>query len=63
MIPRKIIERLTNNYVYVYIKGIEKEYSGKVISLDDSDILTMEDKNNNLIYIAISDITVITERR
>ena len=45
MIPRKIIERLTNNYVYVYIKGIEKEYSGKVISLDDSDILTIEDKN------------------
>ncbi|NVM45536.1 MAG: hypothetical protein HWN79_11525 [Candidatus Lokiarchaeota archaeon] len=63
MIPRKIFETLTNNYVYIYIRGIEKEFSGKIISLDDSDILKIEDKNNNIINVAISDIAVITERR
>ena len=63
MIPRKIFETLTNNYVYIYIKGIEKEFSGKIISVDDSDILKLEDKNNNIINMAISDISVITERR
>ena len=63
MIPRKIFETLTNNYVYIYIKGIEKEFSGKIISVDDSDILKLEDKNNNIINMAISYISVITERR
>jgi len=63
MIPRKIFETLIDNYVYIYIRGIEKEFSGKIISLDDSDILKIEDKNNNIINVALSDIAVITERR
>ena len=63
MIPRKIVEKLVDNYVYIYVRGIDKEFGGKLISLDDSDMLILEDKNENLIYIPISEIIVITERR
>ncbi|MFX1378208.1 MAG: hypothetical protein ACFFA4_03870 [Promethearchaeota archaeon] len=63
MIPRKIIEGLVDNYVYVYIKNLGKEFAGKINSITDSDIVVLEDKNENLSYIPISEITVITERR
>ncbi|MFX1573303.1 MAG: hypothetical protein ACFFB0_11190 [Promethearchaeota archaeon] len=63
MIPKKVIENLINNYIYVYVKNINKEFAGKIISITDADVLVLEDKNNNLVNIPISEISVITERR
>ena len=63
MIPRKTIENLIDNYVYIYIKNISKEFSGKINSINDFDILLLEDKNQNISYIPLSEISVITERR
>ncbi|MFX0021815.1 MAG: hypothetical protein ACFE9S_05780 [Candidatus Hermodarchaeota archaeon] len=63
MIPRKIIEGLIDIYVYVYTKNISKEFAGKINSITDSDIVIIEDKNENLSYIPLSEIRVITERR
>jgi len=66
MIPKTIIEGLIENYVYIYIKNISKEFAGKLLSIKEElggDILVLEDKNINLIYIPISEVTVITERR
>lgn len=63
MIPRKTIENLIDNYVYIYIKNISKEFSGKINSINDFDILFLEDKNQNISYIPLSEISVITERR
>lgn len=63
MIPKKIIEDLIDNLVYIYIKNLGKEFAGKINSINDSDIVILEDKNANLSYIPISEISVITERR
>ena len=63
MIPKKIIEGLIDNFVYIYIKNLGKEFAGKINSITDSDIVILEDKNENLNYIPISEISVITERR
>ena len=66
MIPKTIIEGLIENDIYVYIKNISKEFAGKLLSIKEElggDILVLEDKNINLIYIPISEVTVITERR
>lgn len=63
MIPRKKFEDLKDAYVYVYVNNIEKEFGGKIVSIDDFDILTIEDKNNNLVHIPLSEILVVTERR
>lgn len=63
MIPKKIVENLVDNDVYIYIKNIAKEFAGKIISITEADLVVLEDKNNNLAYIPISEISVITERR
>ncbi|MFW9772624.1 MAG: hypothetical protein ACFFFB_09775 [Candidatus Heimdallarchaeota archaeon] len=63
MIPRKIVENLVGTYVYIYIKNLAKEFAGNINSVTDADIVVLEDKNNNLVNIPISEITVITERR
>jgi hypothetical protein len=63
MIPRKIVEDLIDNFVYVYIKEIGKEFAGRIKTINEFDILLLEDKNENISYIPISEITVITERR
>ncbi|MFX1592814.1 MAG: hypothetical protein ACFFB6_08105 [Promethearchaeota archaeon] len=63
MIPKKIVENIVNNDVYIYIKNVNKEFAGKIISITDADIIVLEDKNQNLSYIPISEISVITERR
>jgi hypothetical protein len=62
MILKTIIEKLVDNYVYIYVKNIAKEFAGKLLSLETG-IITIEDKNNNLIYIPMSEVTIITERR
>ncbi|MFW9828153.1 MAG: hypothetical protein ACFFEY_11200 [Candidatus Thorarchaeota archaeon] len=63
MIPRKIIEDLVDNYVYIYIKNVTREFAGIVKSINESDIVVIADKNENLSYIPLSEISVITERR
>ena len=66
MIPKTIIEKLIENYVYIYCKNISKEFAGKLVSIKEElggDILVLEDTNNNIIYIPMSEVTIITERR
>ena len=63
MIPRKIFEQLKDKFVYIYVRNVDKEFGGKIVSIDDFDILTLEDKNNNLVNIPLLEIVVITERR
>ncbi|MFX0081992.1 MAG: hypothetical protein ACFE94_09590 [Candidatus Hodarchaeota archaeon] len=63
MIPRKIFDDLIDNFVYIYIKEIGKEFTGRIKSINEFDIVLLEDKNENISYIPISEISVITERR
>ncbi|MFW9819479.1 MAG: hypothetical protein ACFFE5_07700 [Candidatus Thorarchaeota archaeon] len=66
MVPKTIIEGLIENFVYIYCKDVQKEFAGKLLSIKEvlgGDILLLEDKNNNIIYIPISEVIVITERR
>ena len=63
MIPKEIVEKLIGNGVYIYIKGINKEFGGIVESITPDEILVLKDKNNNLSYIPLSEIDIITERR
>jgi len=63
MIPRKIVENLVDSYVYIYIKNLGKEFAGKITSITESDIIILQDKNENLSYIPLSEISIITERR
>jgi len=63
MIPKKVIENLIENDVYIYFKNINKEFVRKINSVTDADIVVLEDKNSNLVNIPISEIRVITERR
>ena len=63
MIPRKKFEELKDKFVYIYVRNLEKEFGGKVVSIDEFDNLTIEDKNNNLVHIPLSEILIVTERR
>ncbi|MFX0188140.1 MAG: hypothetical protein ACFE8A_10430 [Candidatus Hodarchaeota archaeon] len=63
MIPKEIIEKLVNNGVYIFIKGINKEFAGVIKSITEDDIVILEDPRNNITYIPLSMIDVITERR
>lgn len=63
MIPKKIIEKLVGNGVYVYIRGIDVEFAGVIKSIIEDDVLILQDSKNNNIHIPISLIDVLTERR
>ena len=63
MIPKNLIEKLVDNGVYVYIRGINIEFAGVVKSITEDDVVVLEDNKNNLINIPLSLIDVITERR
>jgi len=63
MIPRKTIENLVNTNVYLYVKNVTKEFGGLLKAISDSDVVTLADKNNNLIHIPLSEIIVVTERQ
>lgn len=63
MIPKEIIEKLVNNGVYIFIKGISKEFAGIIKSITEDEIVILEDPKNNITYIPLSIIDVITERR
>ncbi|MFX1399491.1 MAG: hypothetical protein ACFFAS_20895 [Promethearchaeota archaeon] len=63
MFPKKIIENLVGNDVYVYIRGIDVEFAGIIKVITEDDILILQDSKNNNIHIPISLIDVLTERR
>ena len=63
MIPKEIVEKLVGSGVYIYIKGITKEFGGIVESITSDEILVLKDKNDNLSYIPLDEIDIITERR
>ena len=63
MIPKEIIKKLVNNGVYIFIKGINKEFAGIIKSITEDEIVILEDPRNNITYIPLSIIDVITERR
>jgi len=63
MIPKKIVESLIDVDVYIYIKNISEKFSGTLNHITDEDLVVLKDKYNNNIYIPISEIDVITERR
>ncbi len=63
MIPKQIVKDLIDHYVYIYIKDINKEFAGVIKSITETDILILEDKNNNQSYISLDDILVITDRK
>ncbi|MBD3194532.1 MAG: hypothetical protein GF317_05710 [Candidatus Lokiarchaeota archaeon] len=63
MIPRNIVENLINISVYIYIKDIAEQFSGIIKEITEDELVVLEDKYNNLTYIPISEINVITERR
>lgn len=63
LIPKKIVERLVNTDVYIYIRDIDREFGGVLESITEDDIIILKDKYNNLIYIPIGIIDVITERQ
>ncbi|MHA1726320.1 MAG: hypothetical protein ACTSXH_16025 [Promethearchaeota archaeon] len=63
MILKDILEKILNNYVYVYVKNVSREFGGVLKTILDDKIIVVEDKNNNLNYIPISEISVITERK
>ena len=63
MIPKEICQNFINDFVYIYIKGIKKEFAGIVESITPDNILILKDKNDNLSYIPLAEIDIITERR
>ena len=63
MIPKEIVKKLVGDGVYIYIKSINKEFAGLVESITSDEILILKDKNNNLTYIPLAEIDIITERR
>jgi hypothetical protein len=63
MFPKSIIEGLINNDVYIYIRNIDREFSGIVQEITSDNIVVLKDKYNNLINIPIDLIDVVTDRR
>ncbi|MHA1194069.1 MAG: hypothetical protein ACTSP9_17570 [Promethearchaeota archaeon] len=62
MLPKSIIEKMKNNNVYIYIRNIDREFSGVLQDIMSDDVVVLKDKYNNLIHIPMDLIDVITER-
>ncbi len=63
MIPKSIIEKLIDGDVHIFVKGINEKFSGNLIELTSDDLLMVKDKYNNISYIPLSEVSVITERQ
>ena len=63
MIPKSLIEKLVQKEVYIYVKNQSREFAGIIQSIIDEEVIVLENKYNNLVYIPISEVDVITERR
>jgi len=62
MFPKSIIEKMKNNDVHIYIRNIDREFSGLLEDITSDNIVILKDKHNNLVHIPIDLIDVITER-
>jgi hypothetical protein len=62
MFPKSMIEKMKKIDVYIYIRNLDREFSGVLKDVTDDNIAILEDKYNNLIHIPIDLIDVITER-
>ena len=62
MLPKSIIEKMKKNNVYIYIRNIDREFSGVFQDIMSDNVVVLKDKYNNLIHIPIDLIDVITER-
>jgi len=63
MVPKSLIENLLNKEVYIYIKHGNREFGGIIQSIIDDEVVMLKDKDNNLVYVLISEINVIIECR
>ena len=63
MFPKSLIERFVHNNVYVYVRNIDREFSGVLEEITSDDIIVLKDKYNNLIYIPLDLIDIVTERQ
>ncbi len=63
MIPKSLIEKLVQKEVYIYVRNQSREFAGIIQSIADEEVIVLENKYNNLVYIPISEVDVITERR
>lgn len=63
MIPKSVFEKLIDVNLYIHIREVNEKFSGKLMEITDDDLLLLEDKYNNITYIPISDVCVVTERR
>ena len=63
MIPKSLIEKLVQKEVYIYVKNQSREFAGVIQSIIDEEVIVLENKYNNLVYIPMSEVDVITERR
>jgi len=63
MIPKSLIEKLLQKEVYIYVRNQSREFAGIIQSITDEEVIVLENKYNNLVYIPISEVDVITERR
>ncbi|MFX1321976.1 MAG: hypothetical protein ACFFAQ_10055 [Promethearchaeota archaeon] len=63
MILKSLIEKLVQKEVYIYVRNQSREFAGIIQSIIDDEVIVLENKYNNLVYIPISEVDVITERR
>ena len=63
MFSKTLIEKLVNTDVYIYIRNIDREFSGILKELTSENIIVLKDKYNNLIHIPLDLVDVITERQ
>lgn len=53
---------MKNNNVYIYVRNIDREFSGVLEDITSDNIVILQDKYNNLIHIPVDLIDIITER-
>lgn len=63
MFPKSLIEKFIHGNVYIYIRNIDREFSGVLEEITSDDIIVLKDKYNNFIYIPLDLIDVVTERQ
>ncbi|MCK4687474.1 MAG: hypothetical protein KAT66_05045 [Candidatus Lokiarchaeota archaeon] len=62
MIPKSLIEKLVQKEVCIYVRNQSREFAGIIQSIIEGEVIVLENKYN-LVYIPISEVDVITERR
>lgn len=63
MFSKTLIDKLINTDIYIYIRNIDREFSGILQEITSENIIILKDKYNNLIHIPLDLVDVITERQ